>query len=141
MKHSAILLISLFITISCSTKSLYKKQSDLHIIFGSGGGFTGATEQYEIIDKGEILKISLPGDTIPLGKISTKQKDYLRTLINSDSLSRIGFSNYANMTSFIYVKVKGKSVYGFHWNYDRSNLPHPLFKLDSFLNILVKNRG
>lgn len=141
MKHSAILLISLFITIPCSTKSLYKKQSDLHIIFGSGGGFTGATEQYEIIDKGEILKISLPGDTIPLGKISTKQKDYLRTLINSDSLSRIGFSNYANMTSFIYVKVKGKSVYGFHWNYDRSNLPHPLFKLDSFLNILVKNRG
>jgi hypothetical protein len=141
MKHSAILLISIFITISCSTKSLYKKQSDLHIIFGSGGGFTGATEQYEIIDKGEILKISLPGDTIPLGKISTKQKDYLRTLINSDSLSRIGFSNYANMTSFIYVKVKGKSVYGFHWNYDRSNLPQPLFKLDSFLNILVKNRG
>jgi hypothetical protein len=141
MKHSAILLISIFITISCSTKSLYKKQSDLHIIFGSGGGFTGATEQYEIIEKGEILKISLPGDTIPLGKISTKQKDYLRTLVNSDSLSRIGFSNYANMTSFIYVKVKGKSVYGFHWNYDRSNLPHPLFKLDSFLNILVKNRG
>jgi len=141
MKHSAILLISIFITISCSTKSLYKKQSDLHIIFGSGGGFTGATEQYEIINKGEILKISLPGDTIPLGKISTKQKDYLRTLINSDSLSRIGFSNYANITSFIYVKVKGKSVYGFHWNYERSNLPYPLFKLDSFLNTLVKNRG
>ena len=141
MKHSAILLISIFITISCSTKSLYKKQSDLHIIFGSGGGFTGATEQYEIINKGEILKISLPGDTIPLGKISTKQKDYLRTLINSDSLSRIGFSNYANITSFIYVKVKGKSVYGFHWNYERSNVPYPLFKLDSFLNTLVKNRG
>ena len=141
MKHNAILLISLFITISCSTKSLYKKQSDLHIVFGNGGGFTGATEQYEIIGKGEILKISIPGDTIRLGKISTKQKDYLRTLVNSDSLSRIGFNNYANMTSFIYVKVKGKSVYGFHWNYDNSNLPHPLFKLDSFLNTLVKSRG
>ena len=104
MKHNAIILILLFITSACSIKSLYKKQSDLHIVFGNGGGFTGATEQYEIIGKGEILKISMPGDTIRFGKISTKQKDYLRTLVNSDSLSRIGFNNYANMAFFYYFR-------------------------------------
>ena len=65
--------------------------------------------------------------SIRLGKISTKQKDYLRTLINSDSLRRVGLNNYANMTSFIYVKVKGKSVDDFDWNYDNSNLPHQVF--------------
>ena len=130
---SAILFIS-----SCHTKSVYKKQSDLHVIFGSGGGFTGATEQYEIVGKGEILKISIPGDTTRLGKMSSQQKRYLRSLINADSLNKISYNNYANMTSFLYIKVKDQSVYNFHWSSSPSTLPHPLMQLDSFLNTLVK---
>ena len=138
MKPCIVLLLVLFVMGSCSIKSLYKKQYDLHIIYGSGGGFTGATVQYEIVGKGDILKISIPGDTIKLGKITNQQKGYLRTLINSDSLSKITYNNYANMTSFLYVNVKDKSLYGFHWNSDTRHLPQPLFQLDSFLNSLVK---
>jgi hypothetical protein len=138
MKLCIVLLVSLLIMGSCSTKSVYKKQSDLHIIYGSGGGFSGATIQYEIVGNGNVLKISIPGDTTKLGKITNQQKGYLRTLINSDSLSRISYNQYANMTSFLYVKVKDKSLYSFHWNNDRTSLPQPLFQLDSFLNTLVK---
>jgi hypothetical protein len=140
MKPCIVLLVLLFIIGSCSTKSVYKKQSDLHIIYGSGGGFTGATVQYEIVGKGDILKISIPGDTIKLGKITNQQKSYLRTLINSDSLSRISYNHYANMTSFLYIKVKDRSLYSFQWNNDRTYLPQPLFQLDSFLNSLVKSK-
>jgi hypothetical protein len=138
MKPSIAILISILFICSCHSKSLYKKQSDLHVIFGSGGGFTGATEQHELLGKGELLKISISGDTTHLGKISKQQKRYLSTLINSDSLSKISYNNYANMTSFIYIKVKDNSVYSFHWSSNPSTFPRPLYQLDSFLNTLVK---
>ncbi|MFM6982571.1 MAG: hypothetical protein ACKOXF_00445 [Chitinophagaceae bacterium] len=130
--------IILFIIVSCQSKNLYKKDKDLSIIFGSGGGFTGATEQYELSGRGSLIKVGIPGDTTKLPSMSKSQKRYLRQLVNSDSLSRISYDTYANMTSFMYVKVKGQQVYSFHWNGDSKVLPAPLFSLDSFLNTLVK---
>lgn len=140
MKTGYLLLSTIFCLqiISCKSGDIYKNDKDHSIIFGSGGGFTGATEQYEINGKGSLIKVSLPGDTTLLPSISKSQRQYLRQLVNSDSLSRISFNNYANMTSFIYVKVKEKSVYSFHWNGESKSLPAPLFALDSFLNTLVK---
>jgi hypothetical protein len=140
MKTGYLLLIAVFClqTLSCKSGDVYKRDKDLSIIFGSGGGFTGATEQYEINGKGSLIKVSLPGDTTKLPSISKSQRRYLRQLVNSDSLSRISYNTYANMTSFIYVKVKDKPLYSFHWNGESKSLQAPLFALDSFLNTLVK---
>jgi hypothetical protein len=108
MKTGYLLLIAVFClqTLSCKSGDVYKKDKDLSIIFGSGGGFTGATEQYEINGKGSLIKVSLPGDTALLPSISKSQREYLRQLVNSDSLSRISYNTYANMTSFIYGRLK-----------------------------------
>jgi hypothetical protein len=138
MKTCTLVICLLVCFSACHKKRVYQKQSDLHVIFGSGGGFTGATEQYEIVGKGDILKIGIPGDTTYLGRLSHTQKRYLRSLIQADSLNKISYNNYANMTSFLYIKVKDESVYSFHWNSNPSTLPGPLFQLDSFLNTLVK---
>jgi hypothetical protein len=140
MKTGYLLLVTIFSLqiISCRSGDVYKKDKDLSIIFGSGGGFTGASEQYEINGKGSLIKVSLPGDTTKLPSISKSQRQYLRQLVNSDSLSRISYNTYANMTSFIYIRVKEKPLYSFHWNGESKYLQAPLFALDSFLNTLVK---
>jgi hypothetical protein len=140
MKTVYLLLVTIFSLqiISCRSGDVYKKDKDLSIIFGSGGGFTGASEQYEINGKGSFIKVSLPGDTTKLPSISKSQRQYLRQLVNSDSLSRISYNTYANMTSFIYIRVKEKPLYSFHWNGESKYLQAPLFALDSFLNTLVK---
>ena len=95
------------LTVACGTSKVSRdRYKDLHVIYGLGGGFTGAIEQYEVNSKGDLYRISIPGDTTYLGRLSHTQKRYLRSLIQADSLNKISYNNYANMTSFLYIKVK-----------------------------------
>ncbi len=121
-----------------SSKSSREKLKDWHVIYGTGGGFTGAIEQYEVDSKGDLYRISIPGDTTFLKTISKAQRKELKRLIQSDTLGKLSYNNAANMSSFLYVRSKKGSLQNFQWNISEQQLPQPLFRLDSFLKTLNK---
>lgn len=127
------------LTVACGTSKVSRdRYKDLHVIYGSGGGFTGAVEQYEIDSSNALYRISIPGDTTFLKTISKSQRKELRRLIQLDTLNKLSYNLGANMSSFLYVWSKAGSLHSFQWNISDKQLPKPLFQLDSFLNTLNK---
>lgn len=130
-------LIFLIVMSACGSSKLNRgKYKDWHIIYGTGGGFTGAIEQYEINSRGVLYRISIPGDTTFLKTISKGQRKELKRLIQSDTLGKLSYNTAANMSSFLYVRSKRGLLHNFQWNMTEQQLPQPLFQLDSFLNTL-----
>lgn len=127
----------LALIVACGTpKASRDRYKDLHVIYGSGGGFTGAVEQYEIDSRNALYRISIPGDTTYLKTISRSQRKELKRLIQSDTFYRLSYNLGANMSSFLYIRSKAGLLQSFQWNISDKQLPKPLFQLDSFLKTL-----
>src|SRR5574343_312240 len=138
MRSISFLLFLIVMSACNSSKSSREKYKDWHVIYGSGGGFTGAIEQYEVNSKGNLYRISIPGDTTFLKTISKTQRKELKRLIQSDTLGKLRYNNASNMSYFLYVRSKTGSLHNFQWNISEQQLPQPLFQLDSFLKTLNK---
>lgn len=133
-----LIVVSLLVFIGCKSKKRDSKDS-ISVEFGSGGGFTGETISYRIDSKGEMFKLSSLNKDSSLHKnLSNSQQNFLKSLVNADTLTKISLEKYGNMTSFIDLKKGGTTFKSFHWETGNTLLPKPLGTLDSFLNTLIK---
>ena len=99
-----ILILAILLSACCSNKDL-KEFSKNQIIFGSGGGFTGATDLYALDYKGQLQKYnSLSKETIDLPAIPAKEaKGYFRSFLEH-GFDTLEYSSPGNMTYFIGYK-------------------------------------
>lgn len=101
----------IIIQMSCSSA-----QVDLHdyvgpqLIFGSGGGVSGGTVSYILLENGQLFKLnSLLKDTVALQKLSKKEaKDLFREL-EELHIEQIDFNHPGNLYYFIENKQGNKN--------------------------------
>lgn len=96
-------LLVFVIQMSCSSA-----QVDLHeyagpqLIFGSGGGVSGGTVSYVLLENGQLFKLnSLLKDTVALQKLSKKEAKDLFRKFEELHIQQIDFNHPGNLYYFI----------------------------------------
>jgi hypothetical protein len=113
----------------------------LSISFGSGGGFTGAIEEYILRDNGVLERIAVLktfNDTIRLKTLNKNEtSDFFKKLSN-DSMNQIELNEVGNITYFITL-IKGKEIVrSYQWT-DNSDIPTEIKLLYTTLMGHTKN--
>lgn len=103
---------------SCkSTQYTPKDFPDAQIIFGSGGGFTGAVTEYTLLENGQLFKgNSLRDEFVSLKKI---KKDVVKQMFKNYDFLNIGaetINDPGNLYYFIQFKDKDKQERKITWN-------------------------
>lgn len=95
----------------------HKKTSEpLSISFGSGGGFTGAVDEYILSEKGQLKKVSgLNHDTLILKTISRSEVKPFFDAIKSPEFKKIQLNETGNMTWFIHYYKGSKLIRTYRW--------------------------
>ncbi len=104
--------LSLIFLVSCKTTH-YANPEDYTgrmISVGEGGGFTGQTHRYTILENGQVfVKTTLPESAAELDKLSKKTADEIFKRFDALRFSEIDFNHPGNMTYFIaYGKDKDR---------------------------------
>ena len=96
-------LISVIILFAgCTTSQKLQKFSNSNLIFGSGGGMTGATNEYILHYDGVVEKNnSLTNETTQVTKIAGKKSKELFKQFLNDGLDTLSFSSPGNMSYFV----------------------------------------
>lgn len=95
----------------------YKKYAEsLSVNFGSGGGFTGAVDEYILYGNGALKSIKpFAKDTVLLRKLSTKDTKAIFKMLESKAVSSIKLDSPGNMTNFIIFSKAGKPLQKYQW--------------------------
>lgn len=111
MKYLLILFTTLTLMFSCKsqqyTPDTYEERQ---VMFGSGGGFTGAVTTYCLLDNGQLfLKPNLKEPYEAAGKVSKKDVAAVFAMIEEQELTKITLSMPGNMYNFVEIKADGAS--------------------------------
>lgn len=89
----------------CATSKT--KEAIKSLIFGNGGGFTGAQNVYQLKSNKQLCKLKLNGDTDTCYKIKISQKSLDLVFKNADQLRKkyMGFKNPGNI--YMYINLTG----------------------------------
>lgn len=95
----------------------YKKYAEsLSVNFGSGGGFTGAVDEYILNGTGALKSIKPFGkDTLTLKTLSKKDTKIIFKMLESKAISTIQLDAPGNMTNFMTFSKAGKIVRKYQW--------------------------
>jgi hypothetical protein len=131
MKTSFVLLFTL-LAIACSTQNKQNKSASkiTEISFGSGGGFTGATNTYLLKADREVFKMN-NGEYLKINKISRADIRNISETINKINFYNLEYSEKGNITYFIEIK-SADSQHKITWS-DNTETP----ELKDFYAILV----
>lgn len=122
---------------SCNNKVYTLSElPDKQIIFGSGGGFTGAYTQYLLLENGQLFFTTNHGKTYDVIENMNKKtaKDFFKeveTLMKSKKIK----NQPGNMTYFVHYKT-GETTTKIIWG---QNGPQIDDDIDSFYNALNKS--
>ena len=126
-------LISFVVLCSCSASKVVSQVQSIK--FGSGGGFTGAVNQYELEANGS-LSVIAKGDTSQLKVVSKEQMEKILSL--AESVKTIKMNEPKNMYQFIEINYKQEDPYRWVWGLGRQDLPSELNELFETLTNLTK---
>ncbi|UII19765.1 hypothetical protein [Fulvivirga ligni] len=126
-------LISIVVLCSCSASKVVSQVQSIK--FGSGGGFTGAVNQYELEANGS-LSVIAKGDTSQLKVVSKEQMEKILSL--AESVKTIKMNEPKNMYQFIEINYKQDEPYRWVWGLGRQDLPSELNELFETLTNLTK---
>ena len=118
---------------SCSASKVVSQVQSIK--FGSGGGFTGAVNQYELEANGS-LSVIAKGDTSQLKVVSKEQMEKILSL--AESVKTIKMNEPKNMYQFIEINYKQEDPYRWVWGLGRQDLPSELNELFETLTNLTK---
>jgi hypothetical protein len=105
LKALALLFFTLLIFGCVSHKKQNKTANHFNeISFGSGGGFTGFTNEYLLKNNGEVFKIGSQNQT-QINQIPTTQIKDIATLIKEIDFQSLQISETGNITYFIEVRT------------------------------------
>ena len=114
MKHLIFFSCLLFFW-ACKTYTIDELPEE-HLIFGKGGGFTGAVETHTLLRNGQLFQHnSLKKDTLTLPKIKRKQVKSCYEKANSIDWEKMAMNHPGNRYYFLeYVKggTKNRIVWG-----------------------------
>lgn len=136
------ILILVIGTALASCKSTSKAPSEIDkptfpiIIFGQGGGFTGATERYSLNQRGELAKISV-SDTIILSTLDETMTNKVFSKLDSICLENKAFDEPGNMTYFLEKNTQDGKNNSFKWGSVSFNTPKSISSLHQDLMKLV----
>jgi hypothetical protein len=111
------------------------------LIVGSGGGVTGQTKSYILLENGQLyLKNSIKPDSLVLIRTvweTTAKKFY--TQAQKLNLAKIKFNEPGNMSYFVMYQESLKKGYTVTWGKNKISPPKEVKAFyDSFLKALVK---
>ena len=134
MKKTVIFTTIIILITGCKLLAYHKHAESLSVSFGSGGGFTGAVNEYILDGKG-ILKTVKPfsKDTVILKTIEKKVVKNIFKTLESKELKNISLDLPGNMTNFIRFYDKGKEIKSYQWP-QGSDTPKELTELYKLLN-------
>ena len=116
MNKSLLFVFTIFLIVGCTPSQKLQNFSKSNLIFGSGGGITGATNEYTLKYDGAVDKLnSLTNETTQVKTISAKDAKALFRDFLSDGLDTLNFSVPGNMSKFIGFKndsVTHKIIWG-----------------------------
>lgn len=116
MSKSPLVVLAIFLFFSCTPSQKLQNFSKSNLIFGSGGGITGATNEYILQYDGVINKLnSLTNETAQVTQISGKDSKALFRKFLSSGLDTLSFSFPGNMSQFVGYKndsVTHKIIWG-----------------------------
>ena len=105
MKNFYLIAFAIFILTSCNSTKKLKEFSNNDLIFGSGGGITGMTNEYVLHYEGAIEKInSLTKEVSQLKSISEKESKSLFQEYLKNGFDTLDYSVPGNMSYFIGFK-------------------------------------
>ncbi len=98
-------ILAVMLLFGCTTSQKLQKFSKNSLVFGSGGGITGATTEYILHYDGTVEKTnSLTKETSPVTKIAAKNSKTLFKEFLNDGLDTLKFSSPGNMSYFVGYK-------------------------------------
>jgi uncharacterized lipoprotein YajG len=116
MNKSLLFVFTIFLFTGCTPSQKLQNFSKSNLIFGSGGGITGATNEYTLKYDGVINKLnSLTNETTQVTTISAKDAKALFRDFLSKGLDTLNFSVPGNMSQFIGFKndsITHKIIWG-----------------------------
>ncbi len=113
----------------------YQKYAEsLSVTFGSGGGFTGAVDEYILNGNGTLKSIKpFAKDTVLLKTLSKKETKAIFKKLESKSLRNLKLDAPGNMTNFITVNKSGKIIHKYQWS-QGATVPNEINELFILLN-------
>lgn len=112
MQKFILIFTSFFVFIGCkSTKVPPSEFEGQQIIFGSGGGFTGAYEEFILLDDGRLFKSGIDAVATPLKTLDKKITTQLFSNIQTFGLNKLDYNHPQNMYNFIKIKHGTDSNY------------------------------
>jgi len=113
----------------------YKKYAEaLSVSFGSGGGFTGAVDEFILNGNGTLKTIKpFVKDTVLLKTLSFKDTKAIFKKLESKSFSNLKLDAPGNMTNFITFSKAGKVLQKYQWS-QGATVPNEINELFILLN-------
>lgn len=127
-----------FIT-NCASVKLAGPEKKL--IYGSGGGFTGAVVTYSLSSFGKLSRINMKGEIDTTYHLKLKKKQLLQLFNQSDKLKNtyMGFKNPGNMYKFIYLSGELNGNPDYMWGQDKFTAPIAVTDLyDALMKLVPK---
>jgi hypothetical protein len=143
-KCTVLFFISLFLAVSCSQKPItMDKMPTNQIVFGSGGGISGAVSEYALLEDGRLLEKDRNADTYKrvadIGR--DKAQQYFNNVKTFD-LYTLKFNEPGNIYHFITVKSKGREANKIVFGSNDVPAPESVKAFYQLLkNLLPKNNG
>jgi hypothetical protein len=119
-------LLFLGLNSSCSHKIATEKLPATQILFGKGGGFTGRTHDFALLEDGRIIEFHADSSTQKIMKtISKERATSLYAAIDSFPTQTWLYNAPGNIYHYITVKKEGKKERKIVWDggRDAKNLP------------------
>lgn len=94
--------------LSCKSQHYTKENlPDVQLIFGDGGGFTGATTEFMLLENGQLFKkYSLDQSTTEVGKIKKKEAKELFAEAEAMQFETMDINHPGNMYYFLGLKTE-----------------------------------
>ena len=134
MKKLVIITLSLLVLAGCKILAYKKYAEALSVSFGSGGGFTGAVDEFILYGNGTLKSIKpFSKDTLLLKTLAKKDIKKIFKTLESKSLNKIKLDAPGNMTNFITFSKAGKIIQKFQWS-QGTTVPNEINELFILLN-------
>lgn len=124
---------------SCKSRKKDERKLEFktqEIIFGRGGGFTGAYDVYFLSKDGKLrYKNSLNTDTVVLKTVTTTDLNRIFTSSDSLILTNKMYSEPGNMNDFIRIKLQD-TEFLYEWSIEKEDVPDQIRRLNALLKVL-----
>lgn len=104
------------VLIGCKILAYKKYAESFSVSFGSGGGFTGAVDEFILSGNGMLKSVKpFSKDTVLLKTLSKKDTKAIFKKLESKTISVIKLDAPGNMTNFITFSKAGKILQKYQW--------------------------